>query len=102
MNAKDFWDRIQLLIKKNKTTQEKIAKECGISYGTFRGWIWKGICPPLLDSYNIAQALGVTVEYLLMGKDNRDKKTEAKIRKARSLLQMADKKLETMVIEDEK
>ncbi|MDR0877570.1 MAG: helix-turn-helix domain-containing protein [Treponema sp.] len=102
MGINDFWDRVRLLIKKRKTTQEQIAGLCGIPYATFRGWIWKDIFPPLTDAYNISRVLGVTVEYLLIGQDTKDKRAELKIRKARSLLHKVDEKLEKMVVEDEK
>ncbi|GHU67450.1 hypothetical protein FACS189447_09660 [Spirochaetia bacterium] len=102
MDVNDFWNRVRLLIKQRKTTQEKIADMCGISYGTFRGWIWKGIFPPLTDAYNISMVLGVTIEYLLIGKDCKDRKAELKIEKARSFLHLADEKLGKMVIKEKK
>ncbi|MDR1574396.1 MAG: helix-turn-helix domain-containing protein [Treponema sp.] len=74
MDVRDFWSRVRFQKKKNKTTQRAIAKAIGISYNTFRGWIYKDIFPSVYDAYYIAKALDVTVEYLLTGKECREKR----------------------------
>jgi transcriptional regulator with XRE-family HTH domain len=68
-NADEFWSRVNQLIKSQKTKQEIIASSCSISIQTFRGWITKKRFPNAPETYRIAQALGVTVEYLVTGAD---------------------------------
>ena len=67
-NAGLFWKRINSLIKAQKTKQEAIAAQCGISYQTFRGWVTRNTFPDADEAQKIAQALGTTVEYLVTGK----------------------------------
>jgi transcriptional regulator with XRE-family HTH domain len=90
MNTNVFWKQVNLLIKKNGTTQKAVAGACGLSPGTFKGWMAKDIYPTIIDGYYIARFLGVTVEYLVTGQEGTAK---AHIEKARSLLMGADKEL---------
>jgi transcriptional regulator with XRE-family HTH domain len=94
MNESEFWERVKELIKRRNTTQEKFALACDIAYGTFRGWIRRGIFPTLYHGYIIARVLGVSVEYLMLGMDEEGKRREAKLEKARTLLQDAEKALD--------
>lgn len=67
----DFWDRLKSEIKRQNTTQEWIANQCGISFGTFRKWLSRKTMPNVDQAYLIAKTLGVSVEYLVTGnKDN--------------------------------
>lgn len=56
--------------KKQNTTQEWVSKNSDISYMTFKGWIAKDVLPRAEDAVKIAKALGVTVEYLVTGRDD--------------------------------
>ena len=69
MDAKTFWGNVKPLIKKNNKTQEILASELEIPFGTFQGWIAKSILPDVVSAYKIARALGVSVEYLVTGKE---------------------------------
>jgi len=69
ISAVSFWRRVNGLIKARKTRQEDVARECGISYQTFRGWVCRKTFPGADDAYRIAQALGATVEHLVFGND---------------------------------
>lgn len=74
MDAKTFWGNVKPLIKKNNKTQEILASELEIPFGTFQGWIAKSILPDVVSAYKIARALGVSVEYLVTGKETDGKK----------------------------
>ena len=50
-------------------TQAEAARVCGISLATMRGWMTKSIVPPLEDAYKLSQYLGVSLEYLINGKE---------------------------------
>jgi Helix-turn-helix. len=66
----EFWNRTKLLIKQQNTTQEFIAKQVGVTLGVFQGWIYNKRFPNAYQAVLIASALGVTVEYLVTGKDS--------------------------------
>ena len=68
IDAVSFWKRVNSLIKTQKTKQEVVARQCNISYQTFRGWVARKTFPGGDETYRIAQALSTTVEYLVAGK----------------------------------
>ena len=57
------------MIRAHKITQEKFAEYVGINFSTFRGWIHHKRIPDVITACYIADALGVSVEYLARGKD---------------------------------
>ena len=70
MNVKDqFWQRTISLIKAHKISHKNFACYVDINYDVFRGWISKNRIPDAISACNIADALGVSVEYLVRGKD---------------------------------
>ncbi len=64
-DAAVFWDNVKKEIKLQNTTQEWIAKDAGISFNTFQGWVSKSIYPRANEAVRIAQALNTSVEYLV-------------------------------------
>jgi SOS-response transcriptional repressor LexA len=64
----DFWDRLKDQIKDMETTQEGVAKEIEVPYGTFRKWMDRKTYPDANEIAKIAQFLKTTVEYLVTGK----------------------------------
>ena len=69
----DFWDRVKLEIKKNKKTQEGLADDADIPFGTFRRWMSeKKAVPDAFQVVRIAKELGVTVEYLVLGESKQE------------------------------
>ena len=69
MRIKKIWSRVKALIKAKGISQEAAAKSCGIPFNTLRGWMAKGYYPPLDDSMALARYLGVSLEYLVYGKE---------------------------------
>ena len=71
----DFWMRVKELLKAQNATQDKIAKQINERADTFSKWIQKDRLPDAEQSYKIAVALGVSVEYLVTGcqSDNKEK-----------------------------
>jgi transcriptional regulator with XRE-family HTH domain len=88
----EFWARVNQLIRRNKTSQKKVAEIAGIPARTLEGWINKGISPTVEMGFYIARILGVSVEYLLTGKQQLAP-SNAQIESLRALLKEADKKL---------
>jgi transcriptional regulator with XRE-family HTH domain len=69
MNKDTFWGRVRPLIKAHKMTQKQFADYIGIPVNTFTGWMHYGRIPDTVAAYDMAVALGVTLNYLLGGKE---------------------------------
>ncbi|WP_461255636.1 helix-turn-helix domain-containing protein [Treponema sp. R80B11-R83G3] len=63
-DASIFWKNVKKEIKTQNTTQEWVAKNSGISFNTFQGWISKGIYPRVNEAIRIAVSLNTSVEFL--------------------------------------
>jgi len=63
----DFWIRLKNEIKAKNTTQEWIAGQIGVPFGTFRKWMTRKTYPNLEEGIEIAKLLGVSAEYLVTG-----------------------------------
>lgn len=75
----DFWIRVKDLIKEKNTTQDKIALQINERADNFSRWIQKDRLPDAEQTYKIANALGVSVEYLVTGKQSNNKEKIDKI-----------------------
>jgi transcriptional regulator with XRE-family HTH domain len=64
-----FWDMVASEIKKQKTSFEWLYRKTKVAKGTFSSWKTRNALPRADIAYKIAEALGVTVEYLLTGKE---------------------------------
>jgi transcriptional regulator with XRE-family HTH domain len=73
-DASIFWENVKKEIKSQNTTQEWVAKNCGISFNTFQGWISKNIYPRVNEAVRIAVSLNTSVEYLANGAVQNGKK----------------------------
>jgi transcriptional regulator with XRE-family HTH domain len=56
-------------MRAHKISQEKFAAYIGMSFGTFRNWIRYDRIPDIYTACDIADALGVSVDYLARGED---------------------------------
>ena len=63
----DFWKRVKDEIKVKKTTQEWIARQVGVPFGTFRKWMTRKTYPNVKVGQEIANLLETSVEYLITG-----------------------------------
>jgi len=74
-----FWDRVKDLLRTRKITQRQLAVLTGLSYSTLKFWICYGYSPDVDTACEIAETLGVSVEYLVKGvKSKTMKKSEQK------------------------
>ena len=64
-----FGERIQALRKKNKWSQEDLAKKVGTSAPIIGRYERSEIKPSIDTAKNIADALAVTIDYLIGGSD---------------------------------
>jgi len=90
MPGDNFWDRVNSILKRNRLTQSMAAAACGVKLKTFQSWIRKDYYPTVLGGHALAGFLGVTVEYLVTGKNCATKK---QIEDVRLLLKEADQQL---------
>jgi transcriptional regulator with XRE-family HTH domain len=56
-------------VERQKTSFEWLYRKTGISKGTFSSWKSRGLMPRADAAFRIAEALEVSVEYLLTGAD---------------------------------
>ena len=73
-NALIFWENVKKEIKLQNTTHEWVAKKSGISFNTFQGWISKGIYPRVNEALRIAVSLNTSIEYLIKGEFQNNRK----------------------------
>ena len=71
---KIFWERIDTLIKEKKLKYMDAAKICNVTPRTFTNWKYKNLYPSIIDGYKLVEFLGVSVEYLVTGKENKMRK----------------------------
>jgi len=95
MDIVTFWKRVKTLIRQQKTTQILTAQACGLPLNTLRGWMSKGLIPPVDDAYSLAEYLGVSLEYLISG---RVKERAEQIEKVRVLLAKSSEKLKRYAV----
>ena len=69
MDIRAFWNRVRAKIKEKGVSQETAAKAAGLSYGRLRTWMSTNMIPPLSYAYRLARYLGVSLEYLINGKE---------------------------------
>ena len=88
----DFWMRLKNEIRVKNTTQEWIANQINVPFGTFRKWMTRKTYPNLKEGIEIAKLLGVSAEYLLTGSEPAGLETdERKLINLYRKLSLADK-----------
>ena len=88
-----FWERVKNLIKSHKITQEKFVDYIGIPRSTFYDWLRLEMVPDVITAYNIATALGVSLEYLLTGVDRKSEEERMRQTEERKTTEAQVKKL---------
>jgi len=63
-----FWERVKFIIRAQKITQREFAARIKLKYSTMKFWMCYGLSPDADTACDIADALGVPVEYLVKGK----------------------------------
>ena len=68
---KEFYNRIEELLKEQKKTKEELIRIIGLSsVQVFYNWKNLKKVPDANTAYNIARYLGTSVEYLLTGEES--------------------------------
>jgi transcriptional regulator with XRE-family HTH domain len=88
----DFWMRLKSEIRAKNTTQEWIAGQIGVPFGTFKKWMTRKTYPNVKEGLEIANLLGISIEYLVTGTDPGElNNTEQRLVNAYRRLNSADK-----------
>jgi transcriptional regulator with XRE-family HTH domain len=69
MDGSFFWDMVAREVERQRTSFEWLYRKTLVSKGTFSSWKTRNLLPRADAAYRIARALGVSVEYLLTGRD---------------------------------
>ena len=69
MNAEFFWEMVKKEVDRQHTSFEWLYRKTNIPKGTFSSWKNRSIIPRADEAFRIAEALKVSVEYLLTGTD---------------------------------
>lgn len=68
LSGHDIVVRIDALLKQRKETRKILADVIGKNHQVFVDWKNRDISPTAIDLYKMAKHLGVTYDYLLLGK----------------------------------
>ena len=71
MDGSFFWEMVTLEVGRQKTSFEWLYQKAKVAKGTFSSWKTRNILPRVDTAFRIAEALGVTVEYLLTGMEQK-------------------------------
>jgi len=69
MNAEFFWKMVKKEVERQRTSFEWLYQKTQIPKGTFSSWKSRKIIPRADEAFHIAEALKVSLEYLLTGTD---------------------------------
>lgn len=69
MSGQLFVENLQLALKEKKLAQKDLAKTLQTGTSTISNWIKRGTIPAADTAVKIAQLLGVSVEWLVTGRD---------------------------------
>ena len=78
MDTIKFWERVKAQIKAHKISQSRFAEYIGINPRTFQGWIRHNRIPDIETALLMAAALGVGLEYLVLGQDGKTMEIRAR------------------------
>jgi transcriptional regulator with XRE-family HTH domain len=73
MKAEFFWKMVKKEVERQNTSFEWLYQKTQIPKGTFSSWKNRNIIPRADEAFRIAEALKVSVEYLLTGTDPQKK-----------------------------
>ena len=76
-----FWKLVKDLLKDRKITQTTFANSLEIGVRTFQDWVSSKRLPDLVSAKKIADALNVSLDYLLTGVKNEEQNKDEHISK---------------------
>jgi transcriptional regulator with XRE-family HTH domain len=79
MDAERFWKMVKKEVERQHTSFEWLYLKTGIPKGTFSSWKNRIIMPRAHEALRIAEALNVSIEYLLTGSDRAGKPSNSAV-----------------------
>jgi transcriptional regulator with XRE-family HTH domain len=73
MKAEFFWKMVKKEVDRQHTSFEWLYRKTEIPKGTFSSWKSRNVVPRADETFRIAEALKVSMEYLLTGDDQAKK-----------------------------
>jgi len=89
----DFWERVNEQLQAHKISRKKFAEFINVPYSTYNSWIRNGRSLEVYTAYNIASALGVNLEFLLTGTDEKSARERLKQTEERKTVKISMEKL---------
>lgn len=68
-----FWDNVKYMLEVKNMYQKELSFIAGINDGTLKNQISKNVIPSVTEAADIAFALGCSIEFLLTGKEIKEK-----------------------------
>ena len=93
IDAYSYWKRVDILLEKKNIQIIEFCKQHGINYNTFKGNRSALRLCNTKETYVVAKELGVSVEYLLTGKDTKLQTYPPRIQAVVDILLKDDTKL---------
>ena len=97
LDVDPFWERVKKLARAHKISLEKLAGYVDVSHNTFKGWMQHNRIPDAYTAYDIAVALGVTVEFLVIGADGKASENREREALARKTAAAEIKKMSRLI-----
>jgi hypothetical protein len=90
MNAEFFWKMVKKEVERQQTSFEWLYRKTQIPKGTFSSWKNRYIIPRADEALSIAEALKVSVEYLLTGAESQNKPSNPAINEISEIIPFFD------------
>ena len=91
---KIFWDRLRPLLAERHITQKAASDACGVKFDTFRSWIFRNLLPDCVSLFKLANLVGVSMEYLLTGREG---PTDQRLKEIRYHVKQVQKELDAIM-----
>jgi len=93
MKVYHLWKRVKSQVRAHRVSLKNFAEYIDVPRSTFFRWMQVGIVPDVYTAYNISTALGVSIEYLIIGKDRKSEEIRMKQTEARKSSEARVRKL---------
>ncbi len=68
----EFWKRIQEALKDSELSMAEVSRLTGIPHATISNWIRNDRYPPIDLAARMAKAIGISLEWMVYGKESLD------------------------------
>jgi transcriptional regulator with XRE-family HTH domain len=93
MDTRIFWNRVKALAKEKKATRKDVAEGIGMPINTLKDWMYKGTVPSLDYTIELSRYFGVSIQYLVFGKDTEISAISAMVKETQNSLKIINERL---------